>query len=369
MTELRPTARPAELPALTVLRGIAAWWIVAYHFREALLLPPGWADRVLERGYLAVDIFFVLSGFVIALNYLDRVNPASPRSILLFLGQRLARIYPLHIALLVAYLSVPALYALSGKPPPPFYSPRDWLLHATLLQIWGSTALTWNVPDWSISTELFLYVLFLPLCPLLRMVTRRRFAAAVLAMTAIALLGVLYAHWGTDSLNTELLRRAPVRGGLEFTAGALCFAIVSGRALGTAWSIALGLAGAAGLAASLAGYVPETFGVPAASCLIILALSTRCAWTRAAAAVPGLHWLGEVSYSTYLVHYLIRVWIKLAAVGPDGATPVHFLLYLAAVLSASAVLHPMLELPAQRAIKAWLAARLKQNPIRGHHLT
>jgi peptidoglycan/LPS O-acetylase OafA/YrhL len=73
---------PRHLDALTGLRGIAAWLVVLYHIRLSLvsILPPG-VIAVLARGYLAVDLFFVLSGFVMWYNYaapLASGGPAPP---------------------------------------------------------------------------------------------------------------------------------------------------------------------------------------------------------------------------------------------------------------------------------------------------
>ena len=86
-------SRTDELLPLTALRGIAAWWVVLFHLRLFLVpyLPAG-AMAVLARGNLAVDLFFLLSGFVIHLNYAERVTPDAA-SVGDFLFRRFARIY------------------------------------------------------------------------------------------------------------------------------------------------------------------------------------------------------------------------------------------------------------------------------------
>ena len=95
----RPRAggRRDDIRSLTGLRGVAAWWVVLYHFNELLPVSVhGWPTALLGRGYLAVDLFFILSGFIIAYNYLDGFSAFDPRKYLHFLGVRIARIYPLH---------------------------------------------------------------------------------------------------------------------------------------------------------------------------------------------------------------------------------------------------------------------------------
>src|SRR5215469_7884291 len=90
-----------NIRALTSIRGMAAWWVVLYHFREYI---PGIAGtvwiRVMAHGYLAVDLFFVLSGFVIGLNYASYFQVLRLNHICKFLWLRLARIYPLHFIML-----------------------------------------------------------------------------------------------------------------------------------------------------------------------------------------------------------------------------------------------------------------------------
>lgn len=87
--------------SLTPLRGIAAFCVVVYHISEnfpvlqtqsATLLP------IVSRFYLWVDFFFILSGYIIALAYGDRLKSSSADERLRFLALRLARIYPLHIS-------------------------------------------------------------------------------------------------------------------------------------------------------------------------------------------------------------------------------------------------------------------------------
>ncbi|MFA6608003.1 MAG: acyltransferase, partial [Sphingomonas sp.] len=62
-----------ELRALTGARGIAAWLVVLYHIRLSVAGLPQGVVAVLAKGYLAVDFFFLLSGFVIWLSWGERL--------------------------------------------------------------------------------------------------------------------------------------------------------------------------------------------------------------------------------------------------------------------------------------------------------
>ena len=110
-------SRPQVIPALTSLRGIAAWWVVLYHFREYLPSRwPEWLMALTAHGYLAVDLFFILSGFVLALNYAESFRD-SLAGAAGFYRLRLARIYPLHFVMLTMFLLNPlaiALFSASG---------------------------------------------------------------------------------------------------------------------------------------------------------------------------------------------------------------------------------------------------------------
>src|SRR5690349_25057093 len=102
-------ASPGEaIPGLTGLRGIGAVWVLLFHW--------SWMRYgqvpVLDRGYMGVDLFFLLSGFVLTHVYLKTL-PLNVRAYRKFLIVRLARIYPLHLFVLLclagAVLLVPSL--------------------------------------------------------------------------------------------------------------------------------------------------------------------------------------------------------------------------------------------------------------------
>ncbi|MEA1082632.1 acyltransferase [Sphingomonas sp. CD22] len=336
-----------ELRALTSVRGIAAWLVVLYHIRGGIAgLPPA-VEAVLAKGYLAVDIFFLLSGFVIWLSWHARLR--DPAAIPRFLQKRIARIWPLHAAMLVAAVALAMLLRATGRTDPAFPF-AELPLHLLLVQNWGFTdALRWNDPAWSISCEFAAYLLF----PLLAVaVDWRKLPSVVLVVLAAVLLLALHAAMhGAPSLGEDIPRHGLTRCLVEFGTGTLLAALCLRRprarwpalaALTTATAWALG--------------TPETLAAPAtfAALLLLLALTAG----RPGHPLEGrrLHWLGEISYATYLSHFLLWKAFKLPLATPTLDAPM-IALYLLLVLMASATLYRWIERPAQHRINRLFVPR------------
>ncbi|WP_294062643.1 acyltransferase [Sphingomonas sp.] len=335
-----------ELRALTSARGIAAWLVVLFHLRQSIAGLPAPAAALLGKGYLAVDFFFLLSGMVIWLAYADRLREGGLRAVPDFLRRRVARIWPLHAVMLGVALALALLLAATGRPAPP-YPMAELPLHLLLLQNWGFTdALAWNDPAWSISCELGAYLLF----PLLALAIdwRRVPTPAVLAAIA-ALLVLLHAVFTARSaadLGEDIPHLGLIRCILEFACGTAVGALWL-RWHG-AWRAPAALAASAALLLLLAP-LGETLRVPAAFAALLLALALTAGRSRNPLEARPLHWLGEVSYATYLAHYPLWFAFKLALVAdPTAVPPALIALYLLLVLAASATLHHLLERPAQR---------------------
>jgi peptidoglycan/LPS O-acetylase OafA/YrhL len=118
----RSSGSPEQLASLTPLRGTAALWVVIFHF--CWYFPAVHPERytgAVYKGYLAVDMFFVLSGFVITHVYKEGfARRVTGRRYRAFLKARVARIYPLHITVLLLFVATAtaeraASYALRGS--------------------------------------------------------------------------------------------------------------------------------------------------------------------------------------------------------------------------------------------------------------
>ena len=330
-----------SLPALTGVRGIAAWFVVLYHIRTAMAWLPAPIAAVLAKGYLAVDLFFMLSGFVLWLNYADRLRESGLAGAPAFWWRRFARIWPLHAVMLAGATTFALSLVATGRADPVAWPLGEWPLHLTLTQNWGFTdRLSWNHPAWSISTELAAYLLF----PLLALaVDWRRIASPLIRLTVAVLIIELRLIMGV-SLSSDIVHLGLARCLIEFVIGtALCGLWARHRAQAALPATLV----CATAAAAWASGAPETLAVPALLGSALLLIAT----TRNALARPLALWLGEISYATYLVHFLLWIGFKLVFVGdPVNLPPGLIFLFLALVLAASAVLHRLVERPAQ----AWL---------------
>jgi peptidoglycan/LPS O-acetylase OafA/YrhL len=227
--------RSGEIKALTGLRIIAAIWVVLFHFRPLLReAAPRVTDAlapVLNCGAQGVDLFFILSGFVLTWNYLDRMGGSwSARAALHFLWLRLARVWPVYVVTLhlAAAWIIFTLYV--GHVPSPDVDKLtavSYVRQILLVQLWFQPYFddsSWDGPAWSISAEWLAYLLFgLLVVVIFRMaqVTRAR-SLILLAITATLPPVLLLLATGHFYTPWSWLPRIV----MEFTAGALASAAV-----------------------------------------------------------------------------------------------------------------------------------------------
>ena len=166
MTKQALATNQKKIAELESIRGLAALLIVIFHL-------PHW-DRsfdigIIRNGYLMVELFFVLSGFVIYSAYSDKIG--SQKDLLRFQFLRFGRLYPVHLLFLVVYIFIElAKYfaqqklGISSPNTQPFRENNLGALvqHIFLIQAIGPTgdAETFNGPAWSISVEFYTYLIF-----------------------------------------------------------------------------------------------------------------------------------------------------------------------------------------------------------------
>ncbi|HEX2603403.1 MAG TPA: acyltransferase [Oxalicibacterium sp.] len=162
-----PVARASRIDELESIRGIAALLVVLYHI-------PNWNASlyelpVIRNSYLMVNLFFVLSGFVIYKAYAHNIR--SRDHLLRFLFLRLGRLYPVHFVFLMVFLLMEVIkyfayvhYGVKSSKTTPFVENNLVALvqQLFLVQAIGPTdhALTFNAPAWSISVEFYTYLVF-----------------------------------------------------------------------------------------------------------------------------------------------------------------------------------------------------------------
>ena len=158
-----PPSQPRDtISALTGLRFIAALGVVLFHFQTYDLHAFSSAFvPLIAFGSNGVGIFFILSGYVIAFNYLDWFQDGLDRRGT-FLWARVTRITPMHLIGLALMTPVTLLSFQSDPREPVSISAISWLLNLLHIQGWipSPSFNTWNLPSWSISAEMFFYFVF-----------------------------------------------------------------------------------------------------------------------------------------------------------------------------------------------------------------
>jgi peptidoglycan/LPS O-acetylase OafA/YrhL len=183
----------AEIRPLTGVRGLAASLVALYHFWPTSGMHDAIMRNLVGRFYLWVDLFFILSGFVITLNYAHLfARGASRESVATFMIRRAARIYPLYLVIVVlqVVLAVATQDGFQTRDNPyAAYLPnpgQDILANLLLVQSWGISASVVGTA-WSISTEWAAYLAF-PLLAALALFSRPH-VAVIVGLVAALLLG------------------------------------------------------------------------------------------------------------------------------------------------------------------------------------
>jgi peptidoglycan/LPS O-acetylase OafA/YrhL len=301
---------------LESLRGMAALIVVAYH---AVWLNPVTQSRFFSNGALMVDFFFVLSGFVICHSYGDRLSGL--RDFGRFLWLRLGRLYPLHFAFLMVFVLIEGVKyfaqlhygIIADKPAFTVNGAGAFVANVFLLQGLSFTApLTFNYPSWSISVEMYAYVVF----GITRMLCRRDSAFGLLSSVIVLSCAALLWTAGRWSLADSGNGWAFFRCCAGFFLGVLTYrlyrrtttGLVTNRQTFLEASLAPVVLGATIAFLSLELKAAWSFLLPLlGAALIYTTVTFPNRVLTAVLTVRPLRWLGKVSYSIYMVHAAI-VW-------------------------------------------------------------
>lgn len=349
MTEIRP---------LTGVRGIAALIVFLDHACTNLVAlgvtidAPELFRRLFLAGGRQVDIFFVLSGFILTLNYRDWFQESvTPSSFLEFMRRRIARIYPLHFVILVATVAL-VLIASSLKLQTnnglDRFDMGSLFEHFLLLQslnLTGRGASTWNPPSWSIGVEAVAYLIFPFLLYLTAQHAKRHALTLVAAAALVGILANVTTSWGIYGYA------AMARGLPEFWLG--CMAAYAINTKPAQW-----LQGKSGSVACAALLALVFLAIPSEDTNIAIALVTVPLLLTLAAQNPvsqfmawrPVYFLGEISYSVYLGHFLFSsIAYRIVPIGwmKSGVLPtlVGLAALSAIVLALSTVSYYVIEKP------------------------
>ncbi|CAM3292058.1 acyltransferase [Corallococcus sp. ZKHCc1 1396] len=371
----------ASLDALTGLRFLAALHVVLFHFGTPCLTgwAPEWMVHTVASGYASVGVFFLLSGFVLAYNYVDaegRMQTPS-RS---FWSARLARVYPVFLLtfLLSAAPTMGRSLAVNSLPVATAKLGTAAFSTLALLQAWvPKLALYWNPPGWSVSVEAFFYAVFPSLGRRLEGFRGARMKVALAGVWALGLappvLYVLFRPDGPGPLDAAsegfwlaVLKFNPLLRLPEFLLGVLLGLVFvrerKGADAATPRSGAvMAVAGAALLLVcfALGGRIPYPLMHNAllapASALLVYGLARGGGPLGAVLARPWLVHLGGASYALYLLQYPISEFVHWLGTRVDLSSPWRFLAVLLALLvPASVVVHRWVETPWRSRVKRGL---------------
>lgn len=369
-----------KLLALESLRGFAAVAVVLHHFSYGSLLSE---NAFIRHSYLMVDFFFVLSGFVIALNYADRLSSAA--DVANFQLRRFWRLYPLHVFTLMLFLGIECLkYVFEQRTGIVANSPAftdsgadAFLANLFLLQGIVLKTLSFNIPSWSISVEFWTYLIFAALICLFR--PRLRTYLVLICGTA-AILFLL----GGGQLETDP-RFAIIRCIYSFFLGASAALLRPNFPQTAATPVAATALVVAILAIESIGGSRGEILLPLLFAVAVAAIANlrKDAVLRRALELPGFVWLGTISYSIYMTHSFIG-WIVTQGlrfgfrfpthIAPDGATMLTLgqglgtlvtLVALAGVLAFSQVTFRFIETPFRSGWPLWRWSRREIEAGRG----
>jgi peptidoglycan/LPS O-acetylase OafA/YrhL len=380
-----------SLGALTGARFLAALWVLVYHYTIQFRFATNQQslqyqdqdqvnqhsplEALIGQGHLAVDFFFILSGFILAYTYAtaDGAVRGGPRA---FWVARVARIYPVYLLGLLLGLG-PYLAAE--------HDVQNIILgvgaHLVMLHAWLPGNLDLNQPSWSLSVEAFFYALFPLLLPLLARLRHRGLVLAFvyswlafgLLLGGLALLGLLDG-WGIQWWWHDFVRYNPAINLPDFVAGiALGLLFVKSDMGKTSRLSRLSTRGfdlvILALFAALAGTillahvlsvesdVVDTLApvvMPLLALLIYFLAFQRGVIARIL-SLPGAVWLGEISYGVYILHEPLWHLLSAGAALVLRLQPGNVILlpsYFFVVIAAAGLSFTYFETPLRRAIRA-----------------
>lgn len=343
------------LPSLTGVRAFAALWVVCHHLRPA----PSGLGRFFDLGYLGVDLFAFLSGFVIAHHYAAPLVRRDLATSARYLWVRAVRIFPLHwfaLALLVL-----ARFGIDGFGERPAdrgrYGAADLVQQILMVHGWGvADRFAWNLPSWTVSSEWLCYLVFPFAAPWIAQ-TRSGTRAALLAAACLAATTAALFALGHADFNTAL-DYGWLRIGGEFATGCwLHRAWTNGFARGVAWAW---VGPAAVGAAVVCGVLDLPAGVVACFAVLVLALAYERGPLSRALSLRPIVFLGEASYAIYLMHWVVLRVLLYTALAPIPLTgrPGTFAvvaLDLVIVVAVSIAAHGVVDVPLRRRLRALVA--------------
>ena len=360
--------KPQEIRTLTVLRGVAASWVVLYHFAKHFDVDLE-SVTLVANGFLAVDLFFYLSGFIIFLVYFESFE-AGRFSFSDFIKKRFARLYPVHLVTTVLIAGLFVASAAAGlRALPETFTAYHFLINILMLHAWGvSGGLSFNYPSWSISAEMFAYALF----PMIALFVHRfrLWIVGLAAFILLSLLAIIAREWVGRPLvhltyDFSILRILP-----EFLIGGWTYMVV--RSLSRPSETVIRLLGAGSVLASLVMF--SVWDASVYMTLVFPVLIASLYWlegdeqsptqqrTRLGLPYEGLVYLGKISYSLYMIHAFFEMTcfsvIEKAFGYPADSVPVFWVVpVMLMTFVGAAIVYEVVEKPGRKVALGLLIRR------------
>lgn len=357
----------SEIKALCGIRGVAALWVALYHYHvfNSILAPldipsNSFISTVLMKGYLSVDLFFILSGFVLAMAYHEQYQTGwTLKKYGTFLHHRFARLYPLYA--MVTLASAVMIWFGFGDTRLQPHIGTTLLANLAVIQQWG-VAKSILGQAWTISVDLAAYLAF-PVLTWALMKTRRRIEWLVI-LAAVAGL-----YW-LQHMTADMHKRGALdivyyrswypilRGIIEFSIGLATYRVLaSGHA-----ALALIKSKYSGYALLIAMFIlmpvkQSDFAIVACIPFFLLHLTLANDGITKPLSHPVMLTLGRASYAIYLLHaalFPVRSAMDNGlepAIGDDGATLLSTSLVMMVLVIGGIFVYRYIERPAQKLLR------------------
>jgi peptidoglycan/LPS O-acetylase OafA/YrhL len=350
---------PPRFYLLDIVRGLASLSVVIWHYQHfyfdrqgkiafnySVESQPfyGMLRWFYHHGHEAVQLFFAISGFIFFLTYHAAISSHKVTS-WQFTVSRFSRLYPLHI---VTLLFVAAAQALSYQTDGHYVvyqsnDSRHFLMQLFLASHWGfQDAKSFNGPIWSLSVEVLLYFIFFLFCFFQKRITQN---------TIIAISAMLCLSLALQFVQFSEFLSIPAA--CFFIGGLVCVIFDDVKAGDERSKIIVGVWAIITCIASILIYVQfnlsgALYYIAFPSMILVLALLQE--------RIPNLgcqaRVIGDITYSTYLIHFPIQIiiisCIKHTGIAIEFSSNVIFMLFISIVVLSSFLTYHLLELPMQR---------------------
>jgi len=367
---------------LTPLRGLAAIWVAVFHFKGSILIFSyiSWT-RAMDKGYMMVDLFFIMSGFIIRHVYGESFSrQLTWANLKKFFVARAARIYPLHLFTLLCLVAV-------------VWWQGDWNIvndpaaiptHLLLLHSFGIQKIyTWNRHSWSLSAEWAAYVVF----PVLALFLGRKVRLAYLVLPLCIIMSYIsLLYWlppaGFGNRTRLLLHELDVtydygflRGIAGFTLGMLLYKAYSNEKIRLFFSRDSAALTFILLTVFFMHEEVNDLLLIFSFTGLVFSFAANCACLHRVCSFRATQFIGKVSYSIYLIQGLVTM-LFMACLQLPGIRQVvppiytasllpaslYMLAYLTFLVGLSAITYYGLENPCRNFINRTFVAREKRRP-------